>query len=209
MEELIDDAPGDWRHVPLGEVCDILTGPGGARLPEAKTISAPTPIIAPKDIRNNRLAPETVATVSADAARELARYRLSPDDVVVVRTGELGRQALIGTQHAGWLFGTACLRLRPKAEVNGRYLLYYLGHPRVRDWIKRNASGSTVPSLNVATVQALPLLLPPAPEQRAIGEILAALDRKVELHERIARTTSELRDSLLHPLLAGVPIAPL
>lgn len=77
---------------------------------------------------------------------EMDRYRLRVGDLVWVRTGDLGKQALVGPENNGWITGTSCFRLRPQPTLDPRYLLLYLGHPAVRDWIARGASTATVPT---------------------------------------------------------------
>lgn len=68
------------------------------------------------------------------------------------------------------------------------YASYYLGHPAVREWIVRHAVGATMPNLNTSIMEALPFLLPPLPEQRAIAHILSTLDDKIELNRRMNET---------------------
>ena len=53
----------------------------------------------------------------------------------------------------------------------------------------------------------LPVLLPPLPEQRAISTVLDSIDDAIERHRGGHRGyTEQLRDSLLHELMArGVP----
>ena len=56
------------------------------------------------------------------------------------------------------------------------------------------------------TLNALPILLPPLPEQRAIAAVLDSIDDAVERTEAVIAATGQLRDSLLHQLLTrGVP----
>ena len=203
MDSLIGVVPDSWTEVRLGRVCEILVGPSGARLHLEPRTSSNIPVVAPKDLRNNRIADDGNLAVPAGAARELARYRLAAGDVVCSRTGDLGRQALAGNRQHGWLIGSACLRLRVSGPISSPYLVYYLAHPAVRDWITRNATGSAIPSLNTKTLSSMPILLPPSAVQSVVTDVLGALDEKIDIHEQIGRTTAALRDSLLPLLLTG------
>ncbi|MEV6872641.1 restriction endonuclease subunit S [Amycolatopsis sp. NPDC051128] len=216
MEPLIDQAPAAWPVVPLGEVCDILAGPGGKRLPALERTDEDqpargdlVPVVTPREIRRHRITAQASTAVSPGIANGLARYRVRPGDIVAVRTGELGQHALAGDEHDGWLLGTSCLRIRPRGEaVDTGYLLFYLSHPQIKDWIVRNGSGSNPPSLAATVLEALPTHLPPLDHQVAVAEVLSALDERAEQLGRAARTAADLLEAAVLPLMAGVPIDP-
>jgi restriction endonuclease S subunit len=203
MESLIGTVPDSWAEARLRDVCDILAGPSGAKLALEPRTSSNIPVITPKDLRNNMIAEDGTTAVTLGLANELSRYRVSSGDIVCSRTGDLGRQALASTREEGWLIGTGCLRLRVHHQISAPFLTYYLGHPIVRDWIIRNATGSAIPTLNTNTLGSLPVVLPSAAVQSVVGEVLGALDDKIAIHGQIVRTTTELRDALLPLLLTG------
>ena len=61
-------------------------------------------------------------------------------------------------------------------------------------------------SINRQDIFALPILLPPLPEQRAIAAVLDSIDEAIEGVEAVITATERLRDALLHELLTrGVP----
>jgi restriction endonuclease S subunit len=207
MESLIGKVPYDWAQTLLGEVCHIVAGPSGGSLRHGIGVPREIPMITPKDLNGNRLVYDGIAMVEPATAAKLSRYQLAAGDIVCARTGDLTRQTLIDVEHEGWLFGTGCLRLRPLAAINPRYLIHYLGHPAVREWIQRNATGSAIPSMSAKTLAALPVVLPPDTVQSDIAAVLGALDTKIALHDQISKTTAALRDSLLPLLVAGaVPL---
>lgn len=203
METLIRDVPDDWTKTLLGEVCNIHAGPSGSSLRHGVGAPSGVPMVMPKDIKGNWLVADGLTMVAPATASKLTRYRLKAGDIVCARTGELPRHALIEGQHEGWLFGTGCLRLRPHTTISPPYLNYYLGHPAVRGWIQRNATGSAIPSLSTMTLKTLPVVLPPAAMQSAIAAVLQALDTKIAIHDQISRTTATLRNSLLPLLISG------
>lgn len=203
MDSLIGIVPDNWSECRLEKVCDILPGPSVKKFGPSESGSAGVPVVTPRDLRHNRIAEECAASVSQAAAHELFRYRLHRDDIVCVRTGHLGRQGLVSKSQSGWLVGSGCLRLRVREVINARYLVYYLGHPAVRDWIIRNASGAVIPTLSTKMIGSLPVVIPTTAVQTATADILGALDDKVILHDQISRTTAVLRDAVLTRLLTG------
>jgi type I restriction enzyme, S subunit len=200
VSPLIGPLPDDWQEVPLADVCETVAGPSNSMLRPVKTGGVPIDVVAPKHLQHGRIAGSGRVMVTVEASARLERYRLVAGDLICVRTGDLGKQALAGPAHDGWVIGTACFRLRPVTTIDPRYLLHYLGHPAIRDWIARHASTATVPNLTLSTLRTLPVVVPPRVTQATIGDIMSALDDKVALHREIVENTEELRDSLL-PLL--------
>lgn len=203
MDSLIGVVPDDWDERRLDEVCDVLSGPGSAQADLAKQGPAEVPVVTPGDLRNNRIADDCATGVSRDAAVRLSRYTLLPGDIVCTRRGQLGRQGLVSEHQHGWLFSSACLRLRVREAISASYLVHYLGHPAVRDWIVRNTSGAVIPSLSTSMLGSLPVVIPPAAVQATVADVLGALDDKAVVHEQISRTTAALRDAVLPRLLNG------
>ena len=75
-----------------------------------------------------------------------------------------------------------------------------------RNKFERLAQGSTFEAIGGPEIRALPILLPPLPEQRAIADVLDSIDEAIERTEAVIAATETLRDSLLHELLTrGVP----
>lgn len=72
----------------------------------------------------------------------------------------------------------------------------WLRHPDVRAWLTGRAVGSTMPNLNTAIMSEVPVALPPLDEQRAIAEVLGALDDKIELNRQTNHTLEELASAL-------------
>lgn len=204
MDSLIGKVPDDWAERPLWQVCDITAGPSPDQITLLDGNAQGTPIVTPKDLRHNRLA-DRCSQVASETAQDLSRYRLRSGDVVCVRTGQLGRQGLVEPDQDGWLIGAACLRLRSDGVVRGSYLVHYLGHPAVREWIVRNAGGAVIPTLSAKMVGALPVVVPPEADQVRIADVLGALDVKAIAHERVVGVTTALRDALLLQLLPRHP----
>ncbi|MFG1921248.1 restriction endonuclease subunit S [Cryptosporangium sp. NPDC048952] len=205
METLIGSVPDSWHHALLADVCDIRSGPSGRlRSRRVSTHDRGVPVVSSADFRFNGVSKERLQRVTSVDIRELSAYQLLAGDVLTARTGDLGRQALIGDEEQGWLFGTACMRLRPRNEVLfPKYLLFYLAHERVVEWIRRHATGSAIPSISAKALGSLPIPLPPLMRQEAIARTLALLTEKAALHDEISRTTAALRDSLLPVLYRG------
>ncbi|MEV5428304.1 restriction endonuclease subunit S [Streptomyces sp. NPDC052701] len=204
--------PDGWLRRPLGELCaSIQAGPGGGRHEDRGRSLADggVPVVLPRDLHGRRIVPGGAAEVPAvswDRARTLVKYELAEDDILLTRTGTVGRCALVTEDHAGWLFHPNLVRLRlPRTgPVRPAYLAAYLSAASAQDWIRTRAAGAVVPSVSIRTLGELPVLLPPDAEQEAIGAVLAALDDKIRTHTEIVRATREYRSTLADALTSGV-----
>ncbi|MEU5097754.1 restriction endonuclease subunit S [Streptomyces sp. NPDC020996] len=203
--------PPGWSRRPLAELC-LSIGTGPARRPEDKgrtRADGGVPLVLPRDLHGRRIVTEdapTVPAISWDRARTPAKYELAEGDVLLTRTGTVGRCALVTGEHAGWLFHPNLVRLRlPEAgPVGAAYLVAWLSATAAQEWITARTVRAVIPSLSIRTLGELPVLLPSAAEQAAIGATLAALDDKIQAHAEIARVTRAYRGALADALLNGV-----
>lgn len=199
IESLLGNLPLKWETITLGDACQrgggfIQTGPFGSQLHASDYVEVGIPSIMPKNIGDNRVVPDGIARITEKDAKRLERYLVRSGDIVYSRRGDVERRALITEQEDGWLCGTGCLRVRFGSfdYVDPLYASYYLGDLAVREWIVRHAIGATMPNLNTSILSALPFVLPPLPEQRAIARILGALDDKIELNRRMNATIESM-----------------
>lgn len=90
---------------------------------------------------------------------------------------------------------TVLIRAIPEL-LDDRFLYYLLQSPRIQSMVQSLAAGSTVPHLNVADVRRLDVgSLPGIPIQRAIGEVLGALDDKAAVNRSVSDAGLEVLDS--------------
>ena len=197
-DALFQVACEDWKWEPLGEVCcrgggDIQTGPFGSQLHRSDYVAVGVPSIMPQNISQDRVDVGGIARITPSDAERLSRYLVQPGDIVYSRRGDVERRALITERESGWLCGTGCLRVRlGEGIVDPAYASYFLSHPASREWVVRHAVGATMPNLNSSILGALPFLLPPTTQQRAIAGVLGALDDKIEQNRRTGRTLEHL-----------------
>ena len=187
-----------WHETSLGEVCDkvgglIQTGPFGSQLHQSDYSEQGIPVVMPKDIVGGRISSETVARVSSDHVNRLSRHKLSSGDIVYGRRGDIGRQALIRPEQAGWMCGTGCLRISlGESILNPLFLHYYLSQDEVIGWITNQAIGATMPNLNTGILRSVPVRYPRLPIQRRIAGILSAYDDLIENSQRRIKILEEM-----------------
>lgn len=201
-EQLVGALPAGWEYTTLSEACSrggggIQTGPFGNQLHSADYVSHGIPSIMPQNLGDNRVVHEGIAQISQADAERLDHYRVRAGDIVYSRRGDVEKRALIRKQEDGWLCGTGCLRVRfGEGGIDSTYASYYLGDPRVREWIVRHAHGATMPNLNTGILSALPFVVPRISDQRVIARVLSTLDDKIDLNCRVIRTLEAIAQAL-------------
>lgn len=190
--------------IPLGELVEkldgISAGPSWSRLKTATTEIGGVPVVKPAALTpDGRILHDNLDRFPDEKATNLERFRLRVGDIVTVRQGLLGRQAVIGSAEHGWLFGPACMRIRlpAKSLVLSGYLAHFLGRADTRDWLYSQASGQTVPTLTERRLAALPVIVPPLGVQEELRDQLARVDAQARRHERSLELLTELRVSLI------------
>lgn len=197
----------DWRETTLGQLCaetggSIQTGPFGSQLHASDYVLEGTPSVMPQNIGDNRIVEEDIARISETDRDRLQRYLLEAGDIVYSRRGDVERRALVREHNAGWLCGTGCLRVRfGDDSVSSRYISYWLGLEATRKWIVRHAVGATMLNLNSSILADVPVRLPPASVQRAIAEILGALDDKIAANAKVTTAAQTLAAALFDGML--------
>lgn len=188
----------ELRDATLGDVCDeigglIQTGPFGSQLHQSDYSEHGIPVVMPKDIVEGRVSVETVARVHPSHAERLSRHKLEVGDIVNGRRGDIGRQALIRVDQAGWMCGTGCLRISLGAQLlDPLFLHYYLRQDEVVRWITNQAVGATMPNLNTEIYRSVPVRFPLLPIQRRIAGILSAYDDLIENSQRRIKILEEM-----------------
>ena len=152
------------------------------------------PLINPKHIRAGKIVADPSESVSASKCNELELYRLRSGDVIMGRRGEMGRCAIVGPQHEGFVCGTGSLLLRPDLSVvTPLFVATMLSSDSMRRLLTRRALGATLPNLNRAIVGDVEIPRPPMELQNEFERRVATVE---ELKARQAIAIREL-DSLL------------
>ncbi|GHI91611.1 restriction endonuclease subunit S [Streptomyces olivaceus] len=193
------------EQVPLGSLCEVAAGPSGSLLDGLNDGPDGMPVISPPDLTDhNTVDTRRLRRVPWNKAKRLSRFALREGDLLVVRQGTLGRLALIEAEHATWLYGSACLRIRPRSElILPKYLVSYLSYPPVQRAMVGQALPGTVPSLNSAMLNALPVTVPPLDRQHAVVEALTDVDARIRIQRQIADRLEALRPAIFGELIQG------
>lgn len=93
---------------------------------------------------------------------------------------------------------TACLRAR--GSLNQRFLSYLIGDPRFTEYIIGVQTGTAVPHISAKQISDFTFELPDPGTQIAIGQLLGALDDKIESNVLAVRTANELARAIFEAM---------
>jgi type I restriction enzyme S subunit len=184
--------PKDWRFELLGNVCSVRRGASPRPAGDPRYFGGDIPWFKIGDATRSGSRFLSVTEESVNEKGADCSVRVPIGSLIVANSGvSLGFAviaAVEGCIHDGWL-------LLDKFTAADRDFLYYCINyftPRIRIM----ADGTTQPNLNTEIGRKLILPLPPITEQRAIAEVLGALDDKIELNRRMNETLEALAQSL-------------
>lgn len=182
----------------LRQLCELIVDCKNRTPPETPSDQAFGFAIGTPNIVNGRILLGEAKPVSKETF-DIWTARALPleDDVVLTREAPVGR---VGRIESGMTVclgqRTMLLRADPK-RCDSRFLHYYLLSPSVQAKLHALSFGSTVPHLRVDQVKDLPVPnIPQVGLQRIIGAILASLDDKIAVNDRIAATALDLAAAL-------------
>ena len=182
--------------VKLGDYVDVLTGypfkssgyienPNGVRL------------LRGDNIGQGRIRWDNAKLWPADEFNVHKQYQLQAGDVVLAMDRpwiEAGLKcAEIRADDVPSLLVQRVARLRALPGLDQRYLAYLIRSPRFTDYVLGVQTGTAVPHISAAQIRDFEFCLPPLRTQQAIAAVLGALDDKIAVNERIARSCDELR----------------
>lgn len=144
------------------------------------------------------------------SAQDADKYMLANGDLLFIRTNgvleRLGSCAVYHGEPQRALFASYLIRGRLKPGIDPRYVAYFYASQRGTSLVAGRATPAADGkyNLNTGTIDSLPLPLPPTlDEQRDVVNVLDAIDRKIDLHQRKRVVLADLFKALLHKLLTG------
>ena len=195
--------PEGWRVVRLGDVSD--TPRYGANAP-----ARPFDPDLPRYVRITDITEEgrlRAGDVRSAEPAKVEGYGLYAGDLLFARSGSVGRTYLFRPDDGPCVYAGYLIRFRPDPEIAlPRFVDIYTHSLSYYRWVDSVLHVGAQPNINANEFSSLPVLLPPLSEQRAIAEVLDAIDEAIERSEAVIDATERLRSTLLHELLTrGVP----
>jgi len=133
---------------------------------------------------------------------EISKFKLKKGQVALTKDSEtrddIGIPTYIADDFDDAILGYHCALVTPNKDIlDGRYLNALLHTDYAKKYFAYNASGSGQRyALSVEALNSFPVPIIPLHEQKQIGEIFSALDKKIELNKRINQNLEAMAKQL-------------
>jgi type I restriction enzyme S subunit len=198
----------EWTTVALTELAApgkaaMATGPFGSAVSSKNFRDSGVPMLRGSNLSDNvatRLNEADLVFLDAQLADGFARSTAHRNDLVFTCWGTIGQIGFIdeSAKYESYVVSNKQMKMTPDREkVDPLFLYYLLSEPRMVDLVASQAIGSSVPGFNLGQLRALQVTIPELSSQRAIAEVLGALDDKISANTTLNETASELAVALL------------
>ncbi len=174
----------------------MATGPFGSAVSARHFRTDGVPMIRGSNLSADvgvRLVEDDIVFLGREIADRFPRSMVREGDLVFTCWGTLGQIGYLDGHHryAEYIVSNKQMKMTPdRSRVDGLFLYYLMSQPSMLDAVTGQAIGSSVPGFNLGQLRLLKVRLPPLPTQRAIAEVLGALDDKIAANQRV-ETLSE------------------
>lgn len=135
---------------------DLLEEPPGLSEP-----GPAVPYLRIKDLQQGKVARAT-SWLRPELAGVEQRWAVMPGDVLLSKSGTVGKAAIVRNGAAGAIAGNGLYVLRADPQrLDAGFLQAYLSSPSCQSWLAARARGATIQHLNRGVLDELPVLLPP------------------------------------------------
>ena len=197
--------PEEWKHRRLSEICTTVTS--GSRDWAQYYADDGAKFIRMTNLRRESiwldLSDLKFVDIQSDSA-DGKRTSLRAGDILMSITAELGKIGWVNeglgesyiNQH------TALIRLN-KEKASTMFVAYLLSSQEMNAKINRLNDSGAKAGLNLPTIRAIPLSLPPLPEQKKIAQILSTWDKAITTTEQLLANSQQQKKALMQQLLTG------
>ncbi|MFM9890726.1 MAG: restriction endonuclease subunit S [Rickettsiales bacterium] len=190
----------EWREVKLGSACTKIGSgatPRGGK--DAYLESGDIFLIRSQNIYNDGFKPHGLAYISQEQADQLSNVVVQENDILLNITGDsVARTCLAPNQYLPARVNQHVAIIRPdEKKLDSRFIRYSLTSPFMQNhMLGLAASGATRNALTKGMIESFSILCPSLSEQRAIADVLSALDDKIELNRKMNETLEAMARAL-------------
>lgn len=132
---------------------------------------SPIPYIRIKDVEKGHATRGSSWLMPAVASTIEAKWKLRAGDILLSKSGTIGKAGIVRNGAVGAIAANGFFVIRVKeGTIDPHYLLAYLQSTEANAWLEDRARGGFAKHLSVASIQELPIALPPLQIQQRTAE---------------------------------------
>ena len=203
-----------WKRVKIDNILSdsdkgMTTGPFGTMLPKKDHRKEGIPVLGIENIGNGIFVDGNKIFIDIEKARELKSFQVAPDDIIISRSGTVGKLCVVPSYVGEAYLSTNLIRIKlNKKKIIPQFFVYFfLSKGIVWEQIKELCKGSTRPFLNQTILKSIDFPLPSLDDQIRILNIIESKFSICDvLQKQIAESiikSKALRNSILKQAFEG------
>ena len=188
----------EWEDLTIGDLCYVTDGAHS----KVDRVENGVIYLTSKNIGAGHLKLDSFDFISEESFYKLftdtkkAQRRLRVGDVLMGIIGTFGNCYIYKDSDFFGISSSVAI-IRPNfKKLLSQYLYYVISSESFKAVVNKYKGGSVQGYTNIATLKALPLLMPPLEEQQKIVDLLIPLDKKIELNRQINQTLEQMAKAL-------------
>ncbi|MDZ4099566.1 MAG: restriction endonuclease subunit S, partial [Methylophilaceae bacterium] len=177
----------EWKTEPLDQCLESLIDYRGKSPTKSRT---GIPVLSAKVVKTTGLLRPIEQTIAPDYYPQwMTRGLPRPGDVVMTTEAPMGEVIQLNEETSKFALGQRIVCMRGKAgKLDNTFLRYLLTSPGQQEILASYSTGTTVLGISQKALRSVPISYPDFDEQVIIGELLSALDDKIELNRQMNET---------------------
>lgn len=193
--------PEGWHTTTLGRISTVTAG-GTPSRKEASYWNGNIPWIRTTEVQNCKLAPACVAEyITEDGLTNSSAKLIPARSILLAMIGQGKTRGQVALLNFEATTNQNCAAIIPDSDCHAEFIYQALlsKYQQIRNF--SNTAGQS--NLSGALVKAIPVLLPPLKEQKAIAAILSKWDEAIEKTEALIAAKEKRKKALMQQLLTG------
>jgi type I restriction enzyme S subunit len=178
----LPDLPEGWTYATAEQLTEEDRAITYGVIKLGETAQEGVPVLRSSDVRNLHIDLQFVKKISPGIAAQYRRTFLQGGEVVMTVRGTLGGIAVVPTQCRGFNVSREVAMLALVEPAMAHTVAIFVASSPLNRWLMSRTKGIAYTGINIETLKALPIPVPPLNEQRRIA---AEVDRQLSIASQL------------------------
>jgi type I restriction enzyme, S subunit len=182
----LPELPEGWFYATAEQLTDENRAITYGVIKLGEPVDGGVPVLRSSDVRQLRIDLDDVKRISPEIAKDYRRTFLKGGEVVMTVRGTLGGIAVVPPQCNGFNVSREVAMLALVEPQIAQLVAHFIASAPLENWLIRRTKGIAYTGINIETLKALPIPIPPLNEQH---RLVAEIDRRLSLSQGVDITT--------------------